>query len=59
MSEYTQGLYIAQLSEKRQQALEQELYMIGLERHEIDHAMNLRIIDIMHLTDVTSVLQSN
>ena len=57
MSEYFKGLYIAQLSNERQQKIESELYCIGLEQDDIDRAMGSRICDLIDTIDIASVLQ--
>lgn len=56
MTEYFKGLYIGQLDEQRQEAIQAELYQIGLEPDEIEMAMCSRISDLMETINITSVL---
>ena len=57
MTEYFKGLYIAQLSEQRQQAIQTELSSIGLAPDEIKIAMCSRISDLMDTINIANVLE--
>ena len=56
MTEYFKGLYIAQLSEQRQQAIQAELVNIGLSHDEIEMALNSRVCDLMDTINISNVL---
>ena len=56
MTEYFKGLYVAQLSEQRQRAIQAELDEIELTPEEIELAMCSRICDLMDTINISNVL---
>ena len=56
MTDYFKGLYIGQLTEQRQQALENVLRNAGLAPDEIEIAMCSRVSDLMDTINLTNVL---
>lgn len=56
MTEYFKGLYVLQLSEQRQQALENVLRNAGLAPDEIEMAMCSRVCDLMDTINISNVL---
>ena len=56
MTDYFKGLYIGQLTEQRQQAIESVLRNAELTPDEIEMAMCSRVSDLMDTINISSVL---
>lgn len=56
MTDYFKWLYIGQLSEQRQQALESILRNAGFTPEEIELAMCSRVCDLMDTINISNVL---